>query len=53
MADRQQQKIFLTPVARQRLRNEAAKRGWEMSEIVEYLLVKGEYPPEKDEECES
>lgn len=46
---REQQKIFLTPEARQRLRDEAEKRGWEMSEIVEYLLVKGAYPPVEQE----
>jgi hypothetical protein len=46
---REQQKIFLTPEARQRLRDEAEKRGWEMSEIVEYLLVKGTYPPVEQE----
>lgn len=44
---REQQKIFLTPEARQRLRDEAERRGWELSEIVEYLVVKGGYPPLK------
>lgn len=48
MADRQQQKVFLSETARAKLREEAAKRGWELSEVVEYLIVKGEYsaPPD-------
>ena len=44
MADRQQQKVFLSSVARTKLRDEAEERGLELSEIVEHLLVEGEYP---------
>lgn len=47
---REQQKIHLTPEARQKLRDEATLRGWEMSEIVEYLLMKGKYPKTETEE---
>lgn len=42
---REQQKIFLTAEARERLRDEARARAMELSAIVEYLLLKGEYPP--------
>lgn len=43
---REQQKIYLTPETRDKLRHEAKTRGWDMSEIVEYLIVKGAYPAE-------
>jgi len=44
MTKREQQKIYLTPDARQQLRDEAKKRGWEMSDIVEFLILQGAYP---------
>jgi len=48
VASRQQQKVFLTPEARERLRKEATDRGWDMSDIAEYLIVKGCYPEDKN-----
>lgn len=45
MTDREQQKVYLTPDARSKLRREAKARGKEMSDIVEHLVVEGEYPP--------
>jgi hypothetical protein len=44
MAQREQQKLLLTPEARKRLRDEATERDWDMSDLVEFLIVKGRYP---------
>lgn len=46
MAERQQQKVYLTPGARAKLRDEAEAREMEMSAVVEHLIVDGQYPPE-------
>ena len=47
MSEREQQKLFLTPSARQRLREEAAARKCDMSDVVEHLIVKGSYPADE------
>ena len=44
MAERQQQKVYLTPEARSKLREEADARKMEMSAVVEHLIVDGQYP---------
>lgn len=41
----EQQKLHLTPTARQTLRDRAGSLGWEMSEVAEFLIVRGCYPP--------
>lgn len=43
--EREQQKIYLTPDARKKLRDEAADRKCEMSDIVEHLLMHECLPP--------
>jgi len=43
MAIREQQKLFLTRDARQRLRAEAEKREQQMSDVVEHLINEGAY----------
>lgn len=44
MTERQQQKVYLTPEARAKLRDEADAREMEMSAVVERLIVDGKYP---------
>lgn len=47
---RQQQKVLLSADARAKLRAEASARRYEMSEIVEHLIISEEYPKPKPEE---
>lgn len=41
---REQQKLYMTPQTRTLLRSKAAEHGMELSELVEYLIVRGAYP---------
>ncbi|URC15477.1 hypothetical protein BD1_36 [Octadecabacter Antarctic BD virus 1] len=50
MAIREQQKLFLTRDARQRLRAEADKRDQQMSDVVEHLINEGAYEATKPDE---
>lgn len=49
----EQQKLYLTPMARAKLRDKAAAKGWELSEIVEFLIVRGAYPAAGDKSARS
>lgn len=46
---REQQKVWLHPATRRRLREEASARDMELSAVVEHLINDGEYPT-KDRE---
>lgn len=52
MSHREQQKVFLSREARARLRHEAKKRNCDMSDVVEHLIVEGEYPDDQVHELD-